>query len=150
MKGSRFVYVSYIRTTPTKLWEALTDNAIIGRYWFGMRIESDWKKGSSWKMVREDGDVTDSGDILEISPEHLIEIHWQNEWQPELKAEGFSDCTIELAKAEEATKLTITHKIGTPESKLISAVADGWPLIVSNLKSLLETGKIAVAQHPGH
>jgi uncharacterized protein YndB with AHSA1/START domain len=75
-------------------------------------------------------------------------IRWQNEWKPELKAEGPSRCTIELESVDRAVKLTITHEIDRPDSKLITAVSGGWPRILSNLKSLLETGEVAITSHP--
>jgi uncharacterized protein YndB with AHSA1/START domain len=141
---SSFVYVTYIRTTQEKLWEALTDPRFIRQYWFGVTIECSWKKGSAWKMVYPDGRVTDSGEILEIDPPRRMVIRWQNEWNPELKAEGPGRCTIELEPAGSAMRLTITHEIERPESKLITAVSGGWPRILSNLKSLLETGEVAL------
>ena len=147
---SQFVYVTFIRTTPAKLWAALTDQQFIRQYWFGAVVESGWKKGSPWKMTGADGGLTDTGEILEIDPPRRMVIRWQNEWKPELKAEGPSRCTIELEPVESAVKLTITHAIERPESKLISAVSGGWPIILSNLKSLLETGEVAVVSHPRH
>jgi uncharacterized protein YndB with AHSA1/START domain len=147
---SQFVYVTYIRTTPAKLWQALTEPDFIRQYWFNSTIESGWKKGSPWKIVGADGSLTDSGEILEIEPPRRMVIRWQNEWKQDLKAEGFSRCTIELEPVDNAVKLTITHENDRPDSKFISAVSGGWPRIVSNLKSLLETGKIAVTSHPGH
>ena len=147
---SHFVYVTFIRTTPAKLWEALTDPQFIRQYWFNTTVECGWKKGSPWKMVRPDGSLTDTGEILEIDPPRRMVIRWQNEWKPELKAEGPSRCTIELEPVDSAVKLTITHEIDRPESKLITAVSGGWPRILSNLKSLLETGEVAITSHPGH
>jgi len=146
---SSFVYVTYIRTTPEKLWEALTDPQVIRQYRFNMIVECEWKKGSPWKMARADGSLTDTGEILEIDPPRRMVIRWQIEWKPELKAEGPGRCTFELEPMESAVKLTITHEIDRPESKLVTAVSDGWPLVLSNLKSLLETGKVAItdAQH---
>lgn len=143
---STFVYVTFIRTTPEKLWEALTDPQFTREYWFGTTIECDWKKESPWKMIYPDGTVTDTGKILEIDPPRRMVIHWQHQWKPELKAEGPSRCTIELEPAGKAVKLTITHEIGRPDSKLIKAVSGGWPSILSNLKSLLETGEVAIAE----
>lgn len=142
--ASRFVYVSYIRTTPERLWEALTDPQFIRSYWLGTTIECDWQPGSAWKMIDSDGDVTDAGEIVEIEAPRRMVIRWQHEWRPELKAEGPGRCTIELEAAGEAVKLTITHEIDRPDSMLIVAVSGGWPAIVSNLKSLLETGEVAL------
>ncbi len=147
---SHFVYVAIIRTTPAKLWQALTEPEFIRQYWFDMNIESTWKKGAPWQMRFEDGRLSDAGEILEIDPPRRMVIRWQNEWKPELKAEGPSRCTIELEPLDHAVKLTITHEIERPDSKLITAVSGGWPLIVSNLKSLLETGEVAMTSHPGH
>jgi len=147
---SQFVYVTFIRTTPAKLWEALTDPQFIRQYWFNTTVTSDWKKGSSWKMVSSDGSLTDSGEILEIDPPRRMVIRWLNEWKPELKAEGLSRCTIELAPVDKAVKLTITHEIDRPDSKLITAVSGGWPRILSNLKSLIETGEVAIVSRPAH
>ncbi len=150
MARSTFVYVTYIRTTPEKLWAALTDPESMKQYWFGMHCESQWTTGSSWKIVSGDGQTFDAGEILEIDPPRRMVIHWQNEWKPELKAEGPSRCTIELEPVDSAVKLTITHEIDRLESKLITAVGGGWPLVLSNLKSLLETGEVAITSHPGH
>jgi uncharacterized protein YndB with AHSA1/START domain len=147
---SHFVYVTVIRATPAKVWEAITEQNFIRQYWFGAIIECGWKKGSPWRMSRADGSVTDTGEILEIDPPRRMVIRWQNEWKPEFKAEGPSRCTIELEPMDSAVKLTITHEIDRPGSKLITAVSGGWPLILSNLKSLLETGTVAITSHPGH
>jgi uncharacterized protein YndB with AHSA1/START domain len=147
---STFVYVTVIRTTPEKLWEALTDADLIRRYWFDAIVECGWKKGSPWRKARGDGSLTDSGEILEIDPPHRMVIRWQGEWKPEFKAEGPSRCTFALEPMDGAVKLTSTHEIERPESKFIAAVSEGWPLVLSNLKSLLETGEVAMTTYPGH
>jgi uncharacterized protein YndB with AHSA1/START domain len=152
MSKPQFVYVTYIRTTPEKLWAALTDPATIRSYWFGISAESDWKAGSPWRLLFEDGRVADTGEILESDPPRRLVIgKWQNQFKPELKAAGVSRCTMEIEAADyypgyggKAVKLTITHDAederGAP---LIEAVSGGWPKILSNLKSLLETGSVA-------
>jgi len=144
MPRSTFVYVSYIRTTPERLWAALTDGEFMKQYWFGMRCESQWTAGSSWKLVSTDGVVFDAGEIIEAEPPRRLVIRWQHQKRPELKAEGDSRCTMELEPIDKAVKLSITHTIEREPSKLIEAVSGGWPKIVSNLKSLLETGSIAM------
>ncbi len=149
-KRSHFVYVTFIRTTPERLWKALTDPQFTREYWFGTTVECGWKKGSPWKLVSADGTLTDTGEILEIDPPRRMVIRWQHELKPELKVDGPSRCTIELAPGGGAVKLTITHEIDRPESKLITAVSGGWPAVLSNLKSLLETGEVASTAHPGH
>ncbi len=143
---SCFVYVTFIRTTPEALWKALTDPQFIRKYWFDMTVECGWKKGSPWKLVRADGSLADTGEILEIDPPRRMVIRWQNEWNPEIKAEGPGRCTMELEHVGRAVKLTITHEMDRPESRLVKAVSGGWPRILSNLKSLLETGETAIVE----
>jgi uncharacterized protein YndB with AHSA1/START domain len=147
MTRSTFIYVTYIRTTPEKLWSALTDDVeFMKQYWFGVHCESKWTVGSNWKMVQGDGQITDAGEILEAEPLQRLVIRWRHENKPELKAEGDSLCTMELEPSGVAVKLTITHTIEREPSKLIVAVSGGWPKIISNLKSLLETGSIALEE----
>jgi uncharacterized protein YndB with AHSA1/START domain len=141
MPKSTFVYVTYIRTTPQRLWSALTDDTeFMKQYWFGTHCESQWTAGSAWKMTSRDGTITDAGEIVEADPPRRLVIRWRHENRPELKAEGASLCMIELEPSAEAVKLSITHAIEREPSKLIEAVSGGWPKIISNLKSLLETG----------
>lgn len=144
MSKSTFVYVTFIRTTPEKLWIALTSPEYTKQYWFGTHQECEWKAGSSWKLIFPDGRVADSGEILEADRPKRLVIKWRNEFRPELKAEGYSHCTMELESVENTGKLTITHVMDQPNSKLIDAVSNGWPRILSNLKSLLETGQVAL------
>jgi uncharacterized protein YndB with AHSA1/START domain len=148
MARSTFVYVTYIRTTPETLWSALTDDVeFMKQYWFGTHCESQWKAGSSWKMVSGDGHITDAGEIDEAEPPRRLVIRWQHQVKPELKAEGESLCTMVLEPSGTAVKLSITHTIEHEPSKLIEAVSGGWPKILSNLKSLLEMGS-AVLKDP--
>ena len=148
MARSTFVYVTYIRTTPEKLWSALTDDVeFMKQYWFGVHCESKWKVGSSWKMVHPDGSITDTGEIVEADPPKWLVICWRHEKKLELKAEGDSLCTMEIERSGAAVKLSITHTIERDPSQLIEAVSGGWPKIISNLKSLLESGS-AVLRDP--
>ena len=145
MNRSEFVYVTYIRATPERVWTALTDNKDIRSYWFGMTCESDWRVGSSWRLLFEDGRVADRGEILESEPPKKLVIKWFNEWKPELAAEGPARCTFTLEAEGGATKLTILHEMDKPQSQVIAAVSGGWPKILSNLKSILETGEPALS-----
>ena len=143
---SRFVYVTYIRTTPARLWMALTTPEFMQQYWLGAYAQAEWKAGGAWKLVFPDGRLADSGEIVEFEPEKRLRIRWRNEWKPELKAEGWSLCTMEIEPlAGGNVKLSVTHSIEREGAKFIEAVSGGWPQILSNLKSLLETGRIAVA-----
>ncbi len=143
--SSNFVYVTFIRTTPEKLWEALTKPEFMKQYWFGMHQDSDWKLGSPWALRFTDGRAADMGDIAEIDPPKRIVINWRNEFRENFKAEGFTRCTMDLEPQGSAVKLTISHSIDRPESKIIGAVSGGWPKILSNLKSFLETGEVLFA-----
>ena len=144
MARSTYVYVTYIRTTPEKLWSALTHAEFIKQYWFGMHCESGFTAGSSWKLVSGDGQLYDSGAIVEAEPPRRLVIRWQHQNKPELRAEGDSLCTMELEPSGTAVKLSITHSIEREPSKFIEAVSGGWPKVIANLKSLLETGSIAL------
>jgi uncharacterized protein YndB with AHSA1/START domain len=103
--------------------------------------------GSPWKSVSPHGQILDAGEIVEAEPPRRLVIRWQHQDKPELKAEGESLCTIELEPSGTAVKLSITHTIERGPSKLIEAVSGGWPKVISNLKSLLETGS-TVLQAP--
>ena len=139
MSESKFVYVTYIRATPEQIWEALTAPEFLKKYWFGVEQESEWKPGSSWTMRMPGIGVTDSGEILEVEPPHKMVIKWRNEFKPELKAAGYTRCTYTIEAQGEVTRLTVTHEAPEP-SPMIGAVSMGWPMILSSLKSLLETG----------
>ncbi|MGE3142175.1 MAG: SRPBCC family protein [Hyphomonadaceae bacterium] len=144
---STFVYVTYIRTTPETLWAALIDPEQIRDYWYGTRQESTWEPGAAWRMIHADGRVADAGEIIEAAPPKRLAIKWRNEFRPELKAEGFSRCLYEIEPISgEVVKLTVTHTIDRKDSKLIEAVSGGWPRILSNLKSYLETGRPAMVE----
>ncbi|HEY5411538.1 MAG TPA: SRPBCC family protein [Caulobacteraceae bacterium] len=141
MSHDRFVYVTYIRTTPETLWDALTQPAFHRQYWFGMHIESDWAVGSPWRLLFEDGRAADAGEILEADPPRRLVISWRNEFRPELTAEGFARASFEIEAVDGSVKLTVVHEMERTGSKLIEAVSGGWPRILSSLKSLLETGE---------
>ena len=149
MSGSRFVYVTYIRTTPEKVWRALTTPEIIKQYRFGMSVESEWKVGSTWRMYA-DGSLMDWGEILENVSQKRLVMSWRCEWKPELKEEGNSRCVYEIEATRGSVKLTLTHSMERSNSRFIEAVAEGWPMVMSNLKSLLETGDVALVYHRGH
>jgi uncharacterized protein YndB with AHSA1/START domain len=147
MARSTFVYVTYIRTTPEQLWSALTtETELMKQYWFGCRCESQWTAGSPWQLINDKGTVMDAGAIVEAEPPQRLVIRWGHKSKPELAFEGESQCTMELVREGSAVKLSITHTIDREHSKLIEAVSGGWPKILSNLKSLLETGALAIGE----
>ena len=144
MPGSKFVYVTYIRTTPEKLWQALIDPRFTKQYWAGTWQESDWKVGADWKIMIPDGRLGDSGKVMEFDPPRRMKVSWRNEFIPELKAEGYTYCTYDLEPAGSTVKLTVTHESPTAGSKVIEKVSGGWPHLLASLKSLLETGESLV------
>jgi|SRR5579862_2041833 len=137
----QFVYVIYIRATAEKLWRALIDPEFTRQYWAGTWQESDWKVGAPWRIMIPDGRIADAGEIVEIEPPRRLVLTWRNEFRPELRKEGYSRLTYQLEQQGDMVKLSLTHEIDRPESNLIEAVAQGWPAILSSLKSLLETGE---------
>ena len=139
---SSYFYVTYIRTTPEELWVALTTSDFMKKYWFDMHIDTDWAEGSPWKLVFPDGRIADNGEVLAFERPRRIVLKWQHALRPELAAEGFARCEITLEPQDGAVKLSISHTIEHAHSKLIEAVSGGWPKILSNLKSLLETGQV--------
>ena len=143
MAESQFVYVTFIRTTPKELWQALLEPEFTRQYWVGTWQDCDWQPGASWKRMIPDGRLADSGEVLEIEPERKLVLSWRNEFT-EMREEGFSRLTYELEQQGESVKLTVLHEIDKPKSKLIDAVSNGWPHLLSSLKTLLETGESLV------
>lgn len=144
MADTTFVYVTYIATTPEKLWEALTSCDFTEQYFFGSTIESDWQEGSSITYSRN-GQVTDYGTILKCEPYRLLSFTWTYVADKATREEP-SQVTFELKKMESAVKLTLKHEKLIPadivdKDDTFEGLNNGWPAILSNLKSLLETGK---------
>jgi uncharacterized protein YndB with AHSA1/START domain len=148
MPKSEFVYVTYIRTTPEKLWQALTQPEFTRQVWLDTVQESDWKPGAPWRIAKPDGNSADTGEVLEIDPPRRLVLSWQNRMNPEMEAEGHSRMTYDLEPQGDMVKLTLTHMMEKPESKFIQAVSNGWPIILASVKSLLETGQaLAATRH---
>ena len=84
----KFIYVTYIRTTAEKLWDALTKPEFNREYWFGSHQDCRWEQDANWELRRADGTLTDSGHVLEIDRPHRLVLSWRNEFRPELAAEG--------------------------------------------------------------
>src|SRR5437773_1635404 len=99
-ENNNCTYTASIQTTPEKLWQALTTPELTKKYWFGYQLESDWSVGSPWKLTSPDGKVHAAGKILEIDKPHRITLTWRDEIRPELTAEGYSNCTIDIEQKE--------------------------------------------------
>ena len=142
---SSFVYVTFTRTTPDELWRALIEPEFTRQFWAETVQDCDWTVGSEWRLMIPDGRVGDAGEVLEIEPPRRLVLSWRNEFRPELRAEGYSRLTYLLEPQGDMVKLTVSHQMARPDSKLIEAVSNGWPIILSSLKSLLETGESLLA-----
>jgi uncharacterized protein YndB with AHSA1/START domain len=140
MSKPEFVYVTYIETSAEKLWEALTDGDFTERYWFGVRLRSDWKAGSSFEMVRTDGTVSDAGKVVECDPPRRLAYTFVN-LSDEYKGELPALATFVIEPLGKIVKLTLTHEGFAEDSKFFLGISKGWPAILSGLKSILETGK---------
>lgn len=140
MSKPEFVYVTYIETTPEKLWEALTDGAFTRQYWFGTEVRSDWKVGSPFALVMG-GKVTDTGEILEADRPRRLSYTFKHEADAEMRKEPATKVVFRIVPYGDLVKLTVTHEGFTTGSKLLDGISKGWPAILSGLKSLLETGK---------
>ncbi|MGW1005787.1 ArsR/SmtB family transcription factor [Streptomyces sp. NPDC002520] len=136
-----FVYVTYIASTPEKVWEALTDADLTAAYW-GHRNVSDWQVGSRWEHVRTDGSgVADVvGRVVESEPPVRLVTTWAAPDQ-EGRQDLHSRVTFDIRPHEDIVRLTVTHEDLADEGAF-SDVSSGWPAVLSNLKSLLETGRI--------
>ena len=137
MSKAEFVYV----TTIDKLWQALTAGEITRRYWFGIKARSSYERGTPWRLVAPDGRVFDSGEVLESDPPRHLAISWRHELDPALRAEGLSRASYSLEANGDMVKSTVVHSSDASPSKLVEAVSQGWPLVLSSLKSLMETGQ---------
>jgi len=135
-----FVYVTYIQSTPERVWHALTDADLTAQYW-GHRNESDWQPGSRWDHVRTDGSgVSDvGGEVLSAEPPRRLVITFVD---PNLEAQPVpSTVTFDIEPWQDIVRLTVTQE-NLPDEEAFRAVSHGWPAVLANLKSLLETGHV--------
>jgi uncharacterized protein YndB with AHSA1/START domain len=139
MSKPEFVYVTYIETTPEKLWHALTDGDFTARYWFGARLKSDWKVGSTFEMVRDDGTVSDRGEVIEVYRPRRLAYTFVN-ISEKYKDDRPALATFVIEPYGKLVKLTLTQQGFAEGSKFLDGISKGWPAIMSSLKSILETG----------
>jgi uncharacterized protein YndB with AHSA1/START domain len=134
------VFEIYIRTTPERLWEAITDTEIRSKYQFGMRATSDWTPGSRYEMSSTAGALLGEGVNLEIDPPRRLVQSMVALWGDDVKSEGTSRVTWEIEPVGDSCRLTVTHdqlREGANEQ-----LYGGWPMILSGLKTWLETGQL--------
>jgi uncharacterized protein YndB with AHSA1/START domain len=134
-----FVYVTYIASTPEKVFEALTSHDATGKFWFGNEATSDWKVGSPIEFHRE-GRLVLRGKILENDRPRRLSYTFQSMHDPALSAEGPSRVVFELEQQKNQVKLTVMHDDFVEDSKVFQNISNGWPLVLSSLKSFVEMG----------
>jgi uncharacterized protein YndB with AHSA1/START domain len=135
-----FVYVTYIVSTPQKVFEAITKPDIARRYW-GHENVSDWNPGSKWEHIRANDERTVElvGKVIEVSPPTRLVITWANASQASDPA-SHSRVTFEIEEYENMVRLTVKHDELEAGSGMANGISKGWPVVLSSLKSFLETG----------
>jgi uncharacterized protein YndB with AHSA1/START domain len=134
------VFEIYIKTSPERLWEAITDPDMRAKYSFGVGVTSDWTTGSGYRSAHHSGVEIAAGENLEVDPPHRLVQSFNALWSDEVKSEGTSRVTWEIEQVEDSCRLTVIH------DQLREGANDelygGWPMILSGLKTLLETGEL--------
>ncbi len=129
-----FVYTTYIKSTPEKVWQAIVTPEFTRQYW-GFPLVSDWKKGSKWEMQRADNSVNVVGKVLENSPPKRLVLSWA---EPEFP-DDVSQVVFEIETVGDLVKLDVIHS--KLSEYMAGRISKGWPLVLSSLKSFLEGGK---------
>ena len=135
-----FVYVTYIVSTPEKVFKALTDTDATAKFWFGNAVTSDWKVGSPVTFYRE-GKLILSGKVIEHNAPRRLSYTFTPHHEPHNGSET-SRVVMDLEQQEDQVKLTVTHDDFAPDSKVFASISNGWPLVLSSLKSYLETNRV--------
>ena len=148
MTKPSFVYVTYIATTPDRLWAALTNAEFTERYMFGRRVESTWQVGAPVRYIGREGTLSDSGEVLESNPPRRLVFTWRVEFDDALRREGYSKVTFELEPLGGEVKLTVIHDELREGSGVLKGISMGWPKAIASLKSLLETGRPLAVSSP--
>jgi uncharacterized protein YndB with AHSA1/START domain len=138
-----FVYTIYIASTPEKVFKALTDTDVTAKFWFGNAVTSDWKAGAPIEFRRE-GKLIVQGKVLEYDPPRRLSYTFQSMHEPFYGAEQPSRVVIDLEKQKDQVKLTVTHDDFAPDSKVFASISNGWPLVLSSLKSYLEVHRVVL------
>jgi uncharacterized protein YndB with AHSA1/START domain/DNA-binding transcriptional ArsR family regulator len=133
------VFEIYIKTTPERLWQAITDSEMRATYTFGVGITSDWTPGSTYEAAHVSGVEISAGENLEVDPPHRLVQSFNALWSDDVRAEGTSRVTWEIEPVGDSCRLTVTHDQLRESAN--AEIYGGWPQILSGLKTLLETGE---------
>ena len=141
MDKPQFVYVTYISTTPEKLWNALIDAKMTQKYWQHENI-SDWKPGSKWEHRSSSKERTLKlvGKVMESTPPRRLVLTWAFP-ADEAREEKHTRVTFDIEPLGDVVRLTVTHDRLEPDSEMFQGITEGWPKVLSSLKSLMEVGK---------
>jgi len=141
MSEEKFVYTTYIAATPDKVWKALTEGELTRQYWRHENV-SDWKVGSKWQHIADDEKRTLKlvGKVIEFVPNKRLVLTW-GEPADAADPSKHSRVAIDIERIGEKVRVTVTHDELAPGSKMAQSIANGWPRVISSLKSFLETGK---------
>jgi uncharacterized protein YndB with AHSA1/START domain len=140
MSKPQAVYVIVIATPPEKVWEGLTSPEFTKQYWHRTEVNSDFKVGSPIRFYIESGEVACEGEILAADFPNELSYTWHFPRNPETKDEAPSRVTFKLERISTGTKLTMIHDQFEKDSRMLELVTQGWPLVLSGLKTLLESG----------
>ena len=136
-----FVYVTYIAATPQKVFDAIIKPEIAGQYW-GHENVSDWTPGAPWQHIRvgEERTLQLVGEVVEITPPSRLVVTWANASQA-ADPDAYSRVTFEVEPYDDMVRLTVSHDDLIAGSGMATGVSKGWPIVLSSLKSFLETGR---------
>ena len=145
--SAEFVYVTYINTTPEKVWNALIDNEIIKQYWGRHKNVSDLKVGSTWLHQDYDSGAIDiDGKVVEFDPHQRLVLTWSGA-NEDLRKEKPSQVTFEIEPFLEVARLTVAHDELEAGSKMLEGIKAGWPMVLSSLKTLLRDRQATSDDH---
>jgi uncharacterized protein YndB with AHSA1/START domain len=146
-----FQYVTYIAATPEQVWQALTDGAMTRKFWYGRRVDSDWKVGAPvtfWYDVDGADAISDTGIVLESDPPRRLSYTFHVEFIDELRDAHPSRVSFAIDPQGDDVKLTLTHDEFEAGSKVLAGVSRGWPIVLCSLKSFVETGRPLASSSP--
>jgi uncharacterized protein YndB with AHSA1/START domain len=147
-KAPDHVHVTYIKTTPERLWQALTDGSVTKKYYFSGSVQSDWKKGSRYLFTGPKGEDQIEGEVVEADPPRKLVTTFSAVWDEEVRKDPPTLVTFEIEPLADVCRLTVVHSGFESGSETSKQTDGGWAMILSSLKSLLETGEALSVTQP--